>query len=348
VLLSAHWRLPWRGRGGPFGGAFGRYYDGAVSDHFDGSRFFDPDGVVPKRFADVIRWWREPGKAQWPERVENGPSDHPPTRVYGSALRIAFVGHATVLLQTAGLNILTDPVWSERASPFRVAGPKRVNDPGVPFDALPPIDAVLVSHAHYDHLDVVTLSRLAAAHAPRVITPLGNDAIMRAYDLSIAAEPYDWGDRLSLGADVTVTLVPVRHWSARGLFDRNKALWAGFVLETPAGRIFYAADTGYGDGSHFRRVREQYGAPRLAILPIGAYEPRWFMRDQHMNPEEAVRAHGDCGAEYALAHHFGTFKLTDEAIDAPARALVAARTAAGIAPGRFRMLAPGEVWDFPS
>jgi L-ascorbate metabolism protein UlaG (beta-lactamase superfamily) len=139
--------------------------------------------------------------------------------------------------------------------------------------------------------------------------------------------------------------VPARHWSARGLFDRNKALWAAFVIETPAGRIFHVGDSGYGDGTHFRRVREQYGPIRLACLPIGAYEPRWFMRGQHVNPEEAVRAFRDCGAELALAHHFGTFQLTDEPYDAPAQALIQARNAAAIAPDRFRMLKPGEVWE---
>ncbi len=143
-------------------------------------------------------------------------------------------------------------MWSKRASPFRLVGPKRVNDPGIAFAALPPIDVVLVSHGHYDHLDVATLSRLAAAHRPRVITPLGNDTIMRNHDPAIAAEAYDWHDRVDLGAGVAVTLVPTRHWSARNLSDRNKALWAWFVIETPAGRIYFVGDSGYGDGRHFR------------------------------------------------------------------------------------------------
>ena len=160
---------------------------------------------------------------------------------------------------------------------------------------------MLVSHGHYDHLDVATLSRLAAAHRPRVITPLGNDTIMRNHDPAIAAEAFDWHDRVELGAGVAVTLVPTRHWSARSLSDRNKSLWAWFVIETPAGRIYFVGDSGYGDGGHFRRARERHGPFRLAILPIGAYEPRWFMRDQHMNPAEAVQAFIDCGAELALA-----------------------------------------------
>jgi L-ascorbate metabolism protein UlaG (beta-lactamase superfamily) len=179
-----------------------------------------------------------------------------------------------------------------------------------------------------------------------VITPLGNDTIMRGHDAAIRAEAFDWGDRVDLGG-VAVTLAPMRHWSARQVFDRNKALWAAFIVETPAGRIYHVGDSGYGDGSHFRAAAARHGPFRLAILPIGAYEPRWFMRDQHMNPEEAVRAFGDCGAELALAHHHGTFQLTNEAMDAPEQALVAAREAAGLAPEKFRVLKPGETWELP-
>jgi L-ascorbate metabolism protein UlaG (beta-lactamase superfamily) len=325
--------------------AMARYYDGPASDHFDGTRFFDPHGTPPKSLVETIRWWAGPAKAQWPAWAPSPFADRPPARVEGAAWRISYVGHASLLLQTAGVNLLIDPVWSERASPFTFAGPKRVNDPGVAFEALPDIDAVLVSHNHYDHLDAATLARLAAAHRPRVVTPLGNDTIMRAHDPAIAAEACDWHARVVLGDAVAVTLVPVRHWSARGLFDRNRALWAGFVIETPAGRIFHVADSGYGEGRHFRSARERYGPFRLAVLPVGAYEPRWFMGAQHMNPAEAVKAFADSGAELALGHHYGTFQLTDEAIDAPVAALTAARTEAGIAPERFRLLKPGEVWE---
>jgi L-ascorbate metabolism protein UlaG (beta-lactamase superfamily) len=178
---------------------------------------------------------------------------------------------------------------------------------------------------------------------PRVVTPLGNDVTMRSSDPAIKAEAFDWHDRVELGGGIAVTLVPTRHWTARGMFDRNKALWASFVLETPAGKIYVVCDSGYGDGRHFRRVAETHGKLRLAILPIGAYEPRWFMRDQHMNPEDAVKALGDCGAEQALGHHHGTFQLTDEAIDAPAKALVEALDAAKIPQERFVAMKPGQV-----
>ncbi len=239
-------------------------------------------------------------------------------------MRLSFVGHVSWLIQTSGLNILVDPVWSARASPVSFAGPKRRNDPGIAFDALPEVDVALVSHGHYDHLDLATLSKLADRHAPRVITPLGNDVAMRRADAAIKAEAFDWHDRVELGSGIAVTLVPTRHWTARGLFDRNRALWASFVLETPAGKIYIVCDSGYGEGTHFRNVAERHGPLRLAILPIGAYEPRWFMKDQHMNPADAVKALADCGAEQALAHHHGTFQLTDEAIDAPVRDLHAA------------------------
>src|SRR5216683_6659318 len=201
--------------------ATARYYDGPISDHFDGLRFLDPDGVPPKSIRDVVRWWSSGRKSEWPLACPSPYSDRPPPRVAGARLRVAFVGHASLLVQAGGLNVLIDPVWSQRVSPVSFAGPKRVNDPGIPFEALPPIDIVLVSHCHYDHLDVDTLSKLAAKFSPRVITPLGNDVTMRSANEAIRAEAFDWHDRVELGNGIAVTLVPTRHWSARGLFDRN-------------------------------------------------------------------------------------------------------------------------------
>jgi L-ascorbate metabolism protein UlaG (beta-lactamase superfamily) len=324
-----------------------RYYTGPVSDHFDGARFFDPHGASPKSRRDLLRWFvdrrRRATKAKWPIWAPSPYVDRPPIRVEGATWRISYVGHASFLIQTAGLNILLDPVWSKRASPLRFIGPKRVNDPGIAFTDLPPVDLVLVSHGHYDHLDVRTLSRIAGAHRARVITPVGNDVIMRNFDPAIAAEAYDWGDRIEVGGGVAVTLVASRHWSARNLSDRNLALWASFVIEAPGGRIYFVADSGYGDGDYFRSARQRHGPFKVAILPIGAYEPRWFMRDHHMNPAEAVQALIDCGAEIALAHHHGTFQLTDESIDAPSLALADALKGAGISPERFAALRPGQV-----
>jgi L-ascorbate metabolism protein UlaG (beta-lactamase superfamily) len=322
-----------------------RTYSGPVTDHFDGKRFYDPDGAPPKSLAQVLRWQfdRNGKRSRWPAWAPSPHADTPPHAVDGETVRLSFIGHASWLVQTGGLNILVDPVWSERVSPFAFAGPRRHNEPGIAFEALPRIDVVLVSHGHYDHLDIRTLSKLTARFSPRVVTPLGNDLTMTQANSKIRAEAYDWHDRVTLNEEVAVTLVPTRHWTARGIFDRNKALWASFVLETPRGRLYIVCDSGYGTGAHFRRVAEAHGPLRLAILPIGAYEPRWFMRDQHMNPEDAVQALQDCGAETALAHHHGTFQLTDEAIDAPVHALHAALDQAGIPRERFGVLKPGQV-----
>ena len=217
----------------------------------------------------VDRRWRGT-RAKWPIWAPSPYADRPPVRVEGAAWRICYVGHASLLVQTSGLNMLLDPVWSKRASPFRFIGPKRVNDPGIAFADLPPIDVVLVSHGHYDHLDVRTLSLIAAAHGARVITPLGNDTIMRNYDRAIGAEAYDWGDRLNIGDGIAVTFIPARHWSARNLSDRNMALWASFVIETPGGRIYFVADSGYGDGdisAVLANVMGRLGLPSCRSVP---------------------------------------------------------------------------------
>ncbi|MCO5088750.1 MAG: MBL fold metallo-hydrolase, partial [Methylobacteriaceae bacterium] len=270
--------------------------------------------------------------------------DRPPQRVEGAKLRVSFVGHATFLIQTAGLNLLVDPVWSERASPYSFAGPKRVTAPGIDFDDLPELDAVLLSHNHYDHMDIATLARISRARPCPVLTPLGNDTILRNSLPAIDARAHDWGDEVALGG-LRVHFTPAQHWSARGLFDRRMALWCGFVVESPAGKIYIAGDTGYGDGSVFRDIFLRHGSMRLALLPIGAYEPRWFMREQHVDPEEAVRMFEHVDAGQALGCHWGTFRLTDEAIDEPPKRLAVALERAGIAPERFRAARPGEVLE---
>ena len=322
------------------------YYNGPTSDHFDGTRFFLPGITRDKTRSDLWRWMVGRQRTPWPHHAASPFHDHPPTRVMGADLRVTLIGHASVLIQTGGVNLLIDPVWSERASPFTFAGPKRVNAPGVAFENLPEIDAVLLSHNHYDHLDVATLKRLARDRPARILTPLGNDTILRRADLGLAhAEAYDLGARVAISPDVAVHFEPAAHWSARGLSDRRMALWCAFVIEAPAGRIYHIADTGFAGGSLFTAVREKHGAMRLAILPIGAYEPRWFMRDQHVDPAESVAIFEACGAQDAIGHHWGTFQLTDEAIDAPPRALRAALETRGIEPSRFRAFHPGEVFE---
>lgn len=323
------------------------YYQGPVSDHFDGTHFFNPGGIEPLGFRDLMRWQFGGGRDRWPKSVQSPfQPAKPDPRVGGDDLRVTMVGHATMLVQVAGLNILTDPVWSDRASPFAFAGPKRVVAPGIAFDDLPPIDLVLVSHNHYDHLDVVTLRRLQAKHRPHVVTPLGNDTIIRRAAPTMQVTPMDWGDRISLeGVDIHAE--PVHHWSARGTGDRRMALWAAFVLSTPAGKIYHVGDTGFHGGVNYKAAQQKHDGFRLAILPFGAYEPRWFMKGQHQNPEEAVRGMQLANAAYVAGHHFATFQLTDEAIDAPVKALNAAMADHDILPERFRPLRAGEVFDVP-
>ncbi len=321
------------------------YYSGPTSDHFDGERFFLPGRTRDKTRNDLLRWrFGRHHRAVWPTSFPSGPPDRPPQRVQGAALRVSHVGHASFLIQTQGVNLLVDPVWAERASPLSFAGPKRVNPPGIALDELPDLDAILLSHNHYDHLDAATLARLARVRPCPVLTPLGNDAILRRIDKSIVARAFDWGDVAEVGP-LRVHVEPAQHWSARGLRDRRMALWCAFVIETPAGKIYHIADTGYGDGALFRDLFRRHGPMRLAIIPIGAYAPRWFMRDQHVDPEEAVRIFQDVDADHAIGHHWGTFRLTDEAIDEPPRRLAIALERAGIAQERFRASRPGNVFE---
>ncbi|WP_160000250.1 MBL fold metallo-hydrolase [Roseomonas sp. 18066] len=328
------------------GGAAGRR---PVSDHFDGARFFNPGGAGPRGFLDLARWQLGRESAEWPQAWPSPlPPDRPPPRVEGRGLRVAFAGHASFLIQGAGLNILTDPVWSDRASPFSFAGPRRVNAPGIGFDDLPAIDLVLLSHGHYDHLDQETLARLWQRDRPRIVAPLGHAATIQAAAPEARITELDWDERLALPGGVELGCEPVHHWTARGLFDRNAALWCGFAIRGLGEGIFFAGDTGFDEGRPFARVARRHGPLGLALLPIGAYAPRWFMAPQHMDPEEAVRGFALLGARQALGYHWGTFQLTDEAVDAPPAALATALAAAGVAPGRFLAARPGLVWEAPA
>ena len=316
---------------------------------FDGKRFGFPGGDPIASPTEVLRWAITRKPVKWPRRLANPDPDPVEARVSGERLRVTFVNHASVLIQAAGLNVLTDPVWSKRVSPVRFAGPARHREPGISFEQLPSIDAVLVSHAHYDHMDLDTLGRLAERDDPLFVVPLGNARHLARAGGSGAARTTEldwWGER-ALSTDAFVTLVPARHWSSRRLGDENRALWGGFVLSLPGGHVYFAGDTGYGDGAQFHEARRRLGPFRFAMLPIGAYEPRWFMRPQHMNPAEAVQAFADLEAARAMAIHFGTFQLTDEAHDAPVNALAEALERAAVDPARFRALGNGIAWDVP-
>lgn len=285
---------------------------GQSSDHFDGKRFRNLDEGGDHGFFDLLRW--QTGRlfkkrGAWSSYKNYPAAVAPPVRVDGGNLRVTFVGHATMLIQVGGVNILTDPVWSKRVSPLSFVGPKRVRPPGIRFEDLPPIHAVLISHNHYDHLDVPTLKRLAEAHQPRIFVGLGNNKLLKAKKISGATE-LDWWQSSELANGVRITSVPARHWSGRGIGDRNQTLWGGYVVESSAGTVYFAGDTGFG--IHFERIAERFPVIRLALLPIGAHLPRWFMQANHMSPEDAVRAHQVLRPKTSLGIHFGTFPLADE------------------------------------
>lgn len=312
---------------------------------------FDP--LAGGRGLALLRWKLTSRAARWPARVPLAPQPPPPVpRAY--EIVATWIGHSTYLLQTAHGNFLTDPFFSDRASPIAWAGPRRVQPPGLAFDALPPIHAVLLSHDHYDHFDSASLRRLARAHDPVFLAPLRHtDLLTRAGARRIVE--LDWWQTHPLSPAVSFTLTPARHWSNRLGTPRNHRLWGGFALNlgsapNPAApgassdsaprRVWFAGDTGY-DGDLFREIAHRCGSPDLALVPIGAYEPRWFMAPMHMNPAEAVQTHLDLGARLSLAMHWGTVQLTDEARDEPPAALAAARVAANLPAESFKVLAPG-------
>jgi L-ascorbate metabolism protein UlaG (beta-lactamase superfamily) len=305
------------------------------TDHFDGRRFFNPSGANGQPF------WRVPrllltARTRWPSEVPVEPRR--PPKPGPNEVVVTFVGHAAFLIQAGGTNILIDPVYSRRASPFSFAGPRRARAPGVRIDDLPPISLVLLSHNHYDHCDLGTLELLQQRFHPPAVTPLGNGRLLGAAGFR-QVEELDWWETSS-AAPLPITVTPAQHFSARGPFDRNRALWGGFLIEVGGQRILHAGDSGYG--THFREIAERLGPIDLALVPIGAYEPRWFMKDIHMNPAEAVQAHLDLEAQQSIAMHFGTFQLTPEGIDEPVRELAIALRERGVRAERFRALDVGE------
>jgi L-ascorbate metabolism protein UlaG (beta-lactamase superfamily) len=305
------------------------------SDHFDGRRFVNPAGAAAPPFTAVPRMLREP-RTPWPTQIEEPPRRPPPLDDADAV--VTFIGHATFLIQTAAANILTDPMYSQRAGPLNLLGPQRVRQPAVRIDDLPPISTVLLSHNHYDHCDRRTLRMLAQRFDPMVVTPLGNAALVKAAGIR-RVEELDWWQEARTSA-LPITLTPARHFSARTPLDRNRSLWGGFMLAAGSARMFFAGDTAYAP--FFRDIRRRLGPIDLALLPIGAYEPRWFMQSVHMNPAEAVQAHLDLEAAESLGMHFGTFQLTSEGIEEPLRALDEACRARSIPRSRFRTLGFGE------
>lgn len=324
-----------------------RGFRGPPSDHFDGRRFHNLSinpGFEERSPLDLV-WWlitRDPGP--WPYE-NNPPGPKPPASVGRGQMRATFVNHATVLVQMDGINVLTDPVWSERIGPLSGIGPKRHRAPGIRFEDLPRIHAVVLSHNHYDHFDLPTLKRLWEAHQPWFYVGLGNRELLLRNGIPKVRELDWWQSVPLLPHPIRIHSVPVQHFSMRGLCDRNCTLWTGWVIEGPAGKAFFGGDTGYGP--HFSQVGEKLGPIRLAILPIGAYRPEWFMEPVHIGPKQALIAQKDLRATTALGMHFGTFQQADDGMDEPVEDLNRLLKRRKIPPERFWALSHGEGRDVP-
>jgi L-ascorbate metabolism protein UlaG (beta-lactamase superfamily) len=321
----------------------GPKYTGPVSDHFDGKKFITPNGKPASDFGGVVKWMLNRERGEWPEETTHVYGPHPLASEKEN-IRITFINHSTFLIQVNGLNILTDPIYSKRASPFSWAGPKRLRLPGIKFEDLPRIDAVLISHNHYDHLDVPTIRTLFGGHHPKFITPLGvkaffdNEKITGATDL-------DWWQNISLSDAVSVQAVPAQHFSGRGILDRDATLWCGYVIKTSKGSIYFAGDSGYHE-SIFKEIGEKTGPLKVSLIPVGAYKPYWFMSPVHTSPEEAVKVHLDVKSQNSIGIHFGTFPLADEGYADPSRDLDIALEKHNVNKSEFVTLKQGEVKIF--
>jgi L-ascorbate metabolism protein UlaG (beta-lactamase superfamily) len=309
------------------------------SDHCDGRRFFNLYGPTGRTIGEVIRWQRTRVPTPWPSHVPLREHAPPPSIVAQGQIAITFVGHSTFLLRTSQGTCITDPLFTSHAGPFGRLGPRRVREPAVLPSALPPLDVVLVSHNHYDHLQPLSLRAVASRGTPAIVTALGLKAYLTRRGLARVIE-LDWWDRTRIADAWTITAVPAQHFSARTPLDRNRSLWVGFVLESGDRTIYFAGDTGYTP--QVAEIGRRFPRIDVALIPIGAYEPRWFMQPMHLNPAEAVRVHQDLGARASIGMHFGTFHLTDEGIDEPIRALERARETAGLGEEAFRVLDFGE------
>ena len=305
------------------------YYRGAPTTHFDGQRFLNPDGEddvmagagTPRQAQGSLAFryvTGVDGRPPWPDKVPVTPAK-PAARIEGARMVATWVGHATFLIQTQGLNILTDPVWSATAGPFGI-GPRRVAEPGIRFNDLPRIDLVLVSHDHYDHLDLPTIRRLWARDHPLIVTSLGNDRVMSG----VKATARDWGGRVTVRPGIDVIVTRNHHWGSRWFADRNRALWSSFVVTLPGGNLFFAGDTGTGDGK-WPDEAAAYGPVRLALIPIGAFRfaPGQMAAGSHIGPIDAAEVFTRLRASRALGMHWGTFRLSYEAYDTPSRMLAA-------------------------
>lgn len=294
-------------------------YKGPESDHFNGTVFYSYGIENPLKSRkpamskrSMLKWMMARKTHSWKWRNNNNTAK-PASRVEGDELVATFINHSTLLIQTQGLNILTDPIWSKRASPFSFLGPARYRDPGLTFEDLPHIDLVLISHNHYDHMDVETLARIRREWEAPILAGLGNAEYLMARHIS-GVHDMDWWDRFE-HKGISIVCAPGQHFSSRSLSDRNKTLWCGFVIETKGGDIYFAGDTGYGPFTE--SIRSHYKKFRLGLLPIGAFRPEWFMGGVHTSPVQAMQMHKELNVETSIGIHHSTFHLADDNQDEP-------------------------------
>ena len=284
------------------------YYRGPRTDHFNGKHFFNEEPFEEQQPSELARWQLDRHRGSWPDSAAIA-EPAPPERVGGGVLRVTMVNHATVLLQMDSLNILTDPVWSAKVGLEGQFGVRRHRPPGIPFDSLPHIDIVLISHDHYDHMDLPSLRRLQRRYHPRIITGLGNPGYLATQGIQ-GAEQLDWWQSASLAPGVRLTAVPARHWSGRSLSDRYERLWEGFVIEGARDTVYFAGDTGWG--RMYRELRARWSRFTLALLPVAPFRPRWYMARKHLSPDDAVRAAIETRSAMVIPIHWGTFELGDD------------------------------------
>ena len=314
--------------------------DYKISDHFNGKKFFNPtlDEQFSPGISDIFSMIRE-GRAKWPKHVRNTATPSIYEELMADDMAITFINHATFLIQLPGLNILTDPVWSDRVSPVGWFGPKRVRAPGVDLDALPKIDLVLISHNHYDHLDLDTLRRINKRHSPSYLAPLGDKVHLQKSGARDITE-MDWWETIRVHPDIEITFAPTQHSSGRSLFDRDQSLWGSYFVRRNTRSIYFGGDGGYS--THFASIKARLGSPEVAVLGIGAYEPRDFMKPIHTSPAEAVQAHKDLGATISIGMHFGTFQLSAEGYEDPENDLLRALYERKDLEGEFILLSEGQ------
>lgn len=315
-----------------------RYVGG---DHYNAQtgKFFNPGVRSEKDFWDLLKWLTKRNMSQWPEWLENEAEPSLPITLNNHEMALTFINHSSFLIQFNGINILTDPVYSERTSPVGFIGPKRVRAPGLAFSRLPKIDIVAISHNHYDHMDIDTLKKLYKKFKPTFLVPIKDGKLLKKEGIRNIVE-LDWWASHYMGENLKITFTPAQHFSGRGLFDRNKSLWGGYIIKFNGYNVFFAGDTGYS--AHFKEIKYRFETIDFSLLPIGAYKPRWFMRTMHMNPSEAVRAHTDLDSKKSIGMHFGTFQLTEEAIYRPVEDLQRAKLKKNINANDFTIMSVGQ------